>query len=106
MTGVFQVTEDSAQFLHPPDVQQARGVGQGGGADFHHNTFVFHGKAPLENRGRGVPPVFFGSFIVSIVLDGAGPVNAGRGGNNGNRSWGTVVSQLLLYKEGGGSQPR
>ena len=38
--------------------------------------------------------------------DGAGPVNAGRGGNNGNRSWDTVVSQLLLYKEGGGSQPR
>lgn len=62
MTGVFQVTEDPAQFLHPPDVQQARGVGQGGGADFHHNTFVFHGKAPLENRRRGVPAGIFWEF--------------------------------------------
>ena len=44
MPGVFQVAEDLAQGLHLPDVQQARGMGQGGGADLDHNALVLHGR--------------------------------------------------------------
>ncbi len=47
MSGVFQITEDPAQPLHPPQVQQARGMGQGGGANLYHNTLVEQGTAHL-----------------------------------------------------------
>ena len=38
ISGVFDITDGLAQCLHPPNVQIACGMGQGGGADFYNNT--------------------------------------------------------------------
>ena len=66
--GVFQVAEDLAQLLHPADVQQAGGVGQGRRAHFDHDAFVLHRKTPFETRTGGAtrkhPPGFFDSFTL------------------------------------------
>jgi hypothetical protein len=38
MAGIFDITQDFADFLHPADIQMARGMGQGGGSDFDYDT--------------------------------------------------------------------
>ena len=41
MARVFDITDYTAQRLHPADIQMPRGVGQGGGADFDYDA---HGQ--------------------------------------------------------------
>ncbi len=60
-----------------------------------------------EPKAGSARRYFFGSFYRFLMYWMERGLSTPEGEeNNGNRSWDTTVSQLLLYKEGGGSQPR